>query len=104
MCDTPNLFFHDRLLLVQKVAETTLSEDMYLYAVKVRNALSLLVLLNRSIDFCVEPVHNKVISGFQALRQGANDRAGSHNRKVPADLTTDLLSTVPPTSLLLNRQ
>ncbi|GFO44490.1 hypothetical protein PoB_007099500 [Plakobranchus ocellatus] len=37
--------------------------------------------------FCIRPVHNKVISGFQALRQARAPVAGLEtDRRVPADL------------------
>ncbi|GFN77339.1 hypothetical protein PoB_000384500 [Plakobranchus ocellatus] len=44
-------------------------------------------------------VHNKVISGFQALRQVRAPVAGLNtiDRRVPADLRTDSQVTVPPT-------
>ncbi|GFO34891.1 hypothetical protein PoB_006139600 [Plakobranchus ocellatus] len=46
-----------------------------------------------------QPVLKKVNSYFQALGhgQGAGDRARTRDRKVPADLRADSLSTVPPT-------
>ncbi|GFN98825.1 hypothetical protein PoB_002533100 [Plakobranchus ocellatus] len=51
--------------------------------------------------FCVYSVHNKVISGFQVLRQARALMAGLEpatcNRRIPADIRADLLATVPPT-------
>ncbi|GFO01305.1 hypothetical protein PoB_002781000 [Plakobranchus ocellatus] len=43
-------------------------------------------------------VHNKLISGFQALPsgQGADGGARTRNRRVPADLRANSLATVPP--------
>ncbi|GFO01915.1 hypothetical protein PoB_002842000 [Plakobranchus ocellatus] len=45
------------------------------------------------------PVHNKVISDFQALRQARVQGGGARtcNRKVPTDLRVNPLATVPPT-------
>ncbi|GFO21352.1 hypothetical protein PoB_004785700 [Plakobranchus ocellatus] len=42
--------------------------------------------------------HNKVISGFQALRQagGAGGGCRARDRRVHADLRADSLATVPP--------
>ncbi|GFO31076.1 hypothetical protein PoB_005758100 [Plakobranchus ocellatus] len=39
-------------------------------------------------------IHNKVISGFQALRQGAGSGARTRDRRVPADLRADSQATV----------
>ncbi|GFO35785.1 hypothetical protein PoB_006229000 [Plakobranchus ocellatus] len=41
----------------------------------------------------ISPVHNKVVSGFQALCQ-----VRTRNGRVPADLRADSLATVPSTS------
>ncbi|GFN84389.1 hypothetical protein PoB_001089500 [Plakobranchus ocellatus] len=50
----------------------------------------------------MKPVHNKVISGFYALPsgRGAYGGAGTHERRIPADLRADSQDTVPPTSVL----
>ncbi|GFO02139.1 hypothetical protein PoB_002864400 [Plakobranchus ocellatus] len=45
-----------------------------------------------------EPVHNKVITGFQALGQA---RARTRDRTVPAYLRVDSLVTVPPKPLVM---
>ncbi|GFN75869.1 hypothetical protein PoB_000237500 [Plakobranchus ocellatus] len=45
-------------------------------------------------------VHNKVISGFQTLRQASTPPGGARarNLKVPSDFGPGLLSTVPSTT------
>ncbi|GFO21388.1 hypothetical protein PoB_004789300 [Plakobranchus ocellatus] len=52
-------------------------------------------------DSCLaarEPVHNKMISGFQALRQAKMPVAGLEPaRRIPTDIRADSLATVPPT-------
>ncbi|GFO47714.1 hypothetical protein PoB_007421900 [Plakobranchus ocellatus] len=50
--------------------------------------------------------HNKVISGFQAVRQARVPVAGLEpcDRRVPADLRAESLATVPPTPRQLGRQ
>ncbi|GFO40302.1 hypothetical protein PoB_006680700 [Plakobranchus ocellatus] len=45
------------------------------------------------------PVHNKEISGFQALRWWARPR----DRRIPVDIGADSLATVPPTPPSLAR-
>ncbi|GFO01875.1 hypothetical protein PoB_002838000 [Plakobranchus ocellatus] len=44
-------------------------------------------------------IHNKVISGFKALRQAGTPIAGARtrDRRVPADLRGESPATVPPT-------
>ncbi|GFN95651.1 hypothetical protein PoB_002215700 [Plakobranchus ocellatus] len=48
----------------------------------------------REFTFCAQPVHNKVISGFQALRQACGG-ARARNRRVPADLRAGSVSIEP---------
>ncbi|GFN89886.1 hypothetical protein PoB_001639200 [Plakobranchus ocellatus] len=43
------------------------------------------------------PIHNKVISGFRAPRQGASGGARTRDRRVSADFGADPLATVRPT-------
>ncbi|GFN79479.1 hypothetical protein PoB_000598500 [Plakobranchus ocellatus] len=50
----------------------------------------------KGIDFyfCIQPVHNKVISGFQALWKGRRWPGSNRNRRAPDDFSADSLSTV----------
>ncbi|GFO09964.1 hypothetical protein PoB_003646900 [Plakobranchus ocellatus] len=55
-------------------------------------------------DINIQPVHNKMISGFQAIRQARDPATGSNPRqKAPRNLRADSLATVPPTPLFVRR-
>ncbi|GFN95782.1 hypothetical protein PoB_002228800 [Plakobranchus ocellatus] len=54
-------------------------------------------MMRHFFGFYIQPVHNKVISGFQALRQARAPMAGLEPAIEGSLQSSDSLATVPPT-------